>query len=75
MILNEKHPPSNYAAAVCATRRIARLYLLTLLEPQSHFVDKADKFQVVCPQNGTAVLKGLIRVIPTWCYIFIYLYS
>ena len=32
--------------------------LLTLLEPQSRFGDKAVKFQVVCPQNGTAVLKG-----------------
>ena len=32
---------------------------LTLLEPQSHFGYKPLKFQVVCPQNGTAVLKGL----------------
>ena len=32
---------------------------LTLLEPQSRFGDKPVKFQVVCPQNGTAVLKGL----------------
>ena len=32
---------------------------LTLLEPQSRFVDKPVKFQIVCPQNGTAVLKGL----------------
>ena len=31
------------------------------LEPQSHFGDKALKFQVVCPQNGTVVLKGLRR--------------
>ena len=31
----------------------------TLLEPQSRFGDKPVKFQVVCPQNGTAVLKGL----------------
>ena len=34
---------------------------LTLLEPQSRFGDKPLKFQVVCPQNGTAVLEGLIR--------------
>ena len=34
-------------------------HALTLLEPQSHFGDKALKLQVVCPQNGTAVLKGL----------------
>ena len=32
---------------------------LTLLEPQSRFWDKPAKIQVVCPQNGTAVLKGL----------------
>ena len=32
---------------------------LTLLQPQSRFGDKPLKFQVVCPQNGTAVLKGL----------------
>ena len=29
--------------------------LLTLLEPQSRLGDKALKFQVVCPQNGTAL--------------------
>ena len=33
---------------------------LTLLEPQSRFGDKRLKFQVFCPQNGTAVLKGLM---------------
>ena len=32
---------------------------LTHLGLQSHFGDKPLKFQVVCPQNGTAVLKGL----------------
>ena len=36
-----------------------RLSSLTLLEPQSRFGDKPLKLQVVCPQNGTAVLKGL----------------
>ena len=34
-------------------------FTLTLLEPQSRFGDKPIKFQVVCPQNGTAVLKRL----------------
>ena len=29
---------------------------LTLLEPQSRFGDKPFKLQVICPQNGTAVL-------------------
>ena len=33
------------------------LRFLTLLEPQSRSGDKPVKFQVVCPQNGTAVLK------------------
>ena len=32
---------------------------LTLLELQSRFGDKPVKFGVICPQNGTAVLKGL----------------
>ena len=41
-------------AVLCAT-----FYPLTLLEPQSRFGDNTLKFQVVCPQNGTAVLKGL----------------
>ena len=35
---------------------------LTLLEPQSRFGSKPVKFQIVCPQNGTAVLKGLTSV-------------
>ena len=33
--------------------------ILTPLEPQSRCGDKPLKFQVVWPQNGTAVLKGL----------------
>ena len=33
---------------------------LTPLEPQSRFGDKPVKLYVICPQNGTAVLKGLI---------------
>ena len=32
---------------------------LTLLEPQSRCGDKPLNSQVVCPQNGTAVVKGL----------------
>ena len=36
------------------------LRLLTLLEPQSRFGDKPFKSQLLCPQNGTAVLTGLI---------------
>ena len=30
---------------------------LALLEPQSRFGDKPLRFEVVCPRNGTAVLK------------------
>ena len=41
--------------------RVKTSYELTLLEPQSRFGDKPVKFQVVCPQHGTAVLKGLSR--------------
>ena len=33
--------------------------LLTLLELQSQIGDNPLKFQVVCPQIGTAVPKGL----------------
>ena len=33
-----------------------------LLKPQSRFGDKPLKFQVVRPQNGTAVVKGLKHV-------------
>ena len=39
--------------------QLLRGAVLTLLEPQSRFGGKPVKFQVVCPQNGTAALKGL----------------
>ena len=39
---------------------VFRIFLLTLLEPQSRSGDKPVKFQVVLSPNGTAVLKGLI---------------
>ena len=32
---------------------------LTLLEPRSRFGDKLPRIRLLCPQNGTAVLKGL----------------
>ena len=38
---------------------LLRAAALTLLELQSHFEVKPLKLQVVCSQNGTAVLKGL----------------
>ena len=34
--------------------------VISLLELQSRFGDTPLKIQVVCPQNGTAVLKGKI---------------
>ena len=36
-----------------------QFYTLTLLGPQSRFGGKLLELWVVCPQNGTAVLKGL----------------
>ena len=39
---------------------------LTLLELQSHFGGNTLKFQVLCPQIGTAVLKGLKVFKDTW---------
>ena len=37
---------------------------LTLLEPQSRFGDKSHGIRMVCPQIGTAVLKGLTCTTP-----------
>ena len=34
-------------------------FFITPLEPQSRFGDKLLEIWQVCPQNGTAVLKGL----------------
>ena len=34
-----------------------------LLRPQFRFGDKLLEVRVVCPQNGTAVLKGLILIV------------
>ena len=39
---------------------ILRGTIVDPLELQSHFGGNPVKFQVVCPQIGTAVLKGLI---------------
>ena len=36
---------------------------LTLSEPQSQFGDKPLKFQILCPQNGFAVLKGSYGIV------------
>ena len=45
---------------------------LTLVELQFHFGGNQVKFQVVCPQIGTAVLKGLIGPVNwlgAWCLV------
>ena len=46
-------------SVVCAVVKAEGLYPWTPLEPQFRFGDKPVNFQVVCPQNGRAVLKGL----------------
>ena len=48
-----------------ATPPLKRDRNVNLLELQSRFGDKPVKFQVFCPQNVTAVLKGL-RSSPYW---------
>ena len=37
---------------------------MTLLGPQSRLEDKLLRIWLVCPQNGTAVLKGLKTIAP-----------
>ena len=44
---------------------------LTPLEPQPRFVGKLLEIRVVCPQNGTAVLKGIL--LPGTCFTPIYI--
>ena len=51
-------------------RMISLGSILTLLEPQFRFGDKPLKFQVVYPQNGTAVLKGLTRTVLQFFSVF-----
>ena len=48
-------------AVRCGGRFVSfRFEGLTPSEPQSRFGDKPVKFKVICPRNGTAVLKGSI---------------
>ena len=54
-----RHTPYLWSSYVQQQYFGASMYALTLLEPQSRFGDKPLKFQVVYPQNGTAILKGL----------------
>ena len=54
--MSPTHEPVRFRPGIRAMRSEVGL---TLLEPQSRFGNKPLKFQAVCPQNGTAVLKGL----------------
>ena len=53
---------------LCFVQESNASMLEPLLDPQSRFGDKPVKFQVVCPQNGTAVLEGLTLSVcsPIW---------
>ena len=43
---------------------LVKIYDKGLSEPQSRFGDKPVKFQAFCPQNGTAVLNGIMNAVP-----------
>ena len=49
----------HFESQTCLNPLTVAMVTLTPLELQSRFGDKLLKFQVVCPQNGTAVQKGL----------------
>ena len=55
---NQSAPPKNFPLH----ETNAETRPLTHLELQYRFGDKALKFQVVCPRNGTGVLKGLTHL-------------
>ena len=67
---HEQRPENDAAAGSAVATGAAGV---SLLEPQSRFGDKPLKFRAICPQNGTAVLKGLINtrdvyiLKPFWC--------
>ena len=67
VLLPCRGPASFNAAAATLQWRFKHfndgLLLLTLLEPQSRYGDNRLKLQVVCPPNGTAVLKGLKAIL------------
>ena len=50
--------------AASQTQNVNLSSLIILLEPQSRFGGKPLKLHVVCPQNGTAVLKALVEELP-----------
>ena len=71
VLLPCRGPASFNAAAATLQWRFKHfndgLLLLTLLEPQSRYGDNRLKLQVVCPPNGTAVLKGLKAILNIMC--------
>ena len=60
-----KNAPRPTSSGVHYLFYLLRGTILTPLEPQSRFGDKIVKFQVICPQNATAVLRGLNRTYDT----------
>ena len=53
------HPDPTRTLALPTGPRDIVVVALTPLEPQSRVGDKLLEVRMVCPQNGTAVLKGL----------------
>ena len=68
-------PPTNFQA-ICDD--VLDNEVLSLLEPHFRFGDKLLKFQVVCPQIGTAVLYGQVSTkssqspnFRSWCLLVV----
>ena len=61
---DHEHPRSVPLVPMCSLVGVSTFRTV----PQSHFGDKPVKFQVVCPQNGTAVLKGLRHILIAGCH-------
>ena len=59
-----KQPTESLGVLVITAALLRRWKSLVLssLEPQSRFGGKLLKIRLVCPQNGTAVRKGLVRL-------------
>ena len=53
-----------------ATTKLDNRSCLTLLEPQSRCGGIPVKFQVLCPQNETAVLKGLMLILIVFLFTY-----
>ena len=73
-LLREVCRARNNSSAVPPPKFGRNVSTSTLLEQQSRFGNKLLAIGVVCPQNGTAVLKGLI-VRVTWALTLLVLFS